>query len=108
MEKMNQSDKHPQSLLDAMLNDIISEMPSEDRVRFASLAENEIQVLEEILGKFLNYRLEKLDEKVNGELLKEYRAKLGDKSLDHSGAAVFVLEELWNKLRETHRLRVVK
>ncbi len=108
MEKMNQSDKHSRSLIEALITDIIAEMPLEGKVRFANLAENEIQVLEEILGKFLNYRLEKLDEKVNEELLKECRAKFGDKSLDHSGAAVFILKELMNRLRETHKLRIME
>ncbi len=105
---MNQTDKHSRSLIEALITDIIAEIPLEDKVRFANLAENEIQVLEAILGKFLNYRLEKLDEKVNEELLKECRAKFGDKSLNHSGAAVFILKELWNRLRETHKLRIVE
>ena len=105
---MNQTDKHSRSLIEALIADIIAEIPLEDKVRFANLAENEIQVLEAILGKFLNYRLEKLDEKVNEELLKECRAKSGDKSLDHSEAAIFILKELWNRLRETHKLRIVE
>ena len=105
---MNQADKHSRNLIEALITDIIAEIPLEDKVRFANLAENEIQVLEAILGKFLNYRLEKLDEKVNEELLKECSAKFGDKSLDHRGAAVFILKELWNRLRETHKLRVVE
>ncbi len=105
---MNQADKHSRNLIEALITDIIAEMPLEGKVRFANLDENDIQILEAILGKFLNYRLEKLDEKVNEELLKECRAKFGDKSLNHSGAAVFILKELWNRLRETHKLRVVK
>jgi phage terminase Nu1 subunit (DNA packaging protein) len=66
---MNQSDRHPQSLIDALIADIIAEIPLEDKVRFANLAEDEVQILEAVLGKFLNYRLEKLDEKVNEEFM---------------------------------------
>jgi hypothetical protein len=105
---MNQPDKHSRSFIETLITEIIAEISLEDRVKFANLAEDEIQVLEAILGKFLNYRLEKLDEKLNEELLKECRAKSGDKSLDHSGAAVFILKELWNRLRDTYKLRVVK
>ena len=105
---MNQTDKYSQSLIEALITYIIAEIPLEDKVRFANLAENEIQVLEAILSKFVNYRLENLDENVNEELLKECRAKFGDKSLDHSGAAVFILKELWNRLRDTHKLRIVE
>jgi hypothetical protein len=105
---MNQPDKHSRSLIEALITDIIAEMPLEGKVRFANLAEDEVQILEAVLGKFLNYRLEKLDEKVNEELLKECRAKSGNKSLDHSRAAIFILKELWNRLRETHKLRVME
>jgi hypothetical protein len=105
---MNQSDKQPQSLLDALITDIIAEIPLEDRVRFANLAEDEVQVLKAVLAKFLNYRLERLDEQVNDELLKECREKSGDNSLDDAGASGLILKELWKRLMETHRLRAVK
>ena len=105
---MNQTDKQSRSLIEALITDIIAEIPLEDKVRFAKLVEDEVQILEAVLSKLISYRLGKLDEKVNEELLKECRAKLGDKSLDHSGAAVYILKELWNRLRETHKLRAIK
>ena len=58
---MNPSDGHPHSLIEALITEIIAEIPLEDKVRFANLAEDEVQVLEAVLAKFLNYRLEKLD-----------------------------------------------
>jgi len=108
MKKDNQSEKNQQSLMGALISDIISEIPLEDIVKFANLAEDEVQVLEAVLCKFINYRLEKLDEPVNDELLEECRERSGDKSLDHIGAAGFILTELWKRLRETHKLRIVK
>jgi hypothetical protein len=108
IRKMNKSDKNQQSLLDALITDIIAEIPLDDRVRFANLSEDEVQVLEAVLAKFLNYRLEKLDEQVNNELLKECREMSGARSLDDVGAAGFILAELWKRLRETHRVRAVK
>ena len=105
---MNQSEKDTQSLLDALITEIIAEIPLEDKVRFANLEGDEIQVFEAVLAKFLNHRLEKLDEPVNDELLEECREKSGDNSLDDAGASGFILTELWKRLQETHKLRAVK
>jgi len=32
----------------------------------------------------------------------------GDENLDEANAATVILKELWKRLRETHKLRVVK
>ena len=32
----------------------------------------------------------------------------GNETLDEDEAALYILKELWNRLRETHRLRAVK
>ena len=77
-------------------------------MRFANLSEDEVQVIEAVLAKFLNQRLEGLDEKVNDELLKECKERSGDNSLDDAGASGFILKELWKRLRETHKLRIVE
>jgi hypothetical protein len=95
-------------ILDSLITDIIAEIQLEDKVRFANLSEDDVQVLEAVLGKFLKYRLEKLDEPVSDELLEECRERSGDKSLDDTGAAGFILTELWKRLRKTHKLRIVE
>ena len=91
---MNDSDD---SLLDALITDLIDELPLESRVRAANLDEDEIKVLEAVLNKFITYRLEKLNEQVNDELFKECVAKSGDISMDDAGAAAFILKELWRR-----------
>jgi hypothetical protein len=105
---MNQSNKYTQSLLDALINDILDEIPLEDMVRFANLAEAEVEVLEAVLSKLITYRLEKLDDRVNEDLLQECIERSGDNSLDDAGASGFILTELWKRLRETHKLRIVE
>jgi hypothetical protein len=105
---MNISNKHSQSLIDALISDIISEIPLEEKVRFANLSEDEVQVLEAVLAKLLNYRLEKLDEQVNDELLKECRERSGDNLLDDAGEAGFILTDLWKRLGGTLRLRAME
>jgi hypothetical protein len=44
----------------------------------------------------------------NNKLLESCREVAGDKYLHWDQAASVVIKELWKKLRETHKLRVVK
>lgn len=96
------------SLLDALISDLIDELPLESRVRAANLDEDELRVLEAVLCKFLTYRLEQLNKQVNEELLNECIARSGDESLDDDGASAFILKELWKRLRDTHKLKVIR
>ena len=47
-------------------------------------------------------------EDVNEKLLKDCIKHSGNETLDEDEAALYILKELWNRLRETHRLRAVK
>ena len=94
------------SLLDALITELIDELSLESKVRVANLDDKELKVLEAVLGKFLTYRLEKLDKQVNGELLKECIEKSGDESLDDVRASAFILKEFWKRLQETHKLKI--
>ena len=47
-------------------------------------------------------------EDVNKKLLKDCINQSENKTLDEAEAASYILKELWNRLQETHRLRVVK
>ena len=105
---MNEFDKHPESLLDAMITSILDDLTLEERVSIADLNKDELRVLELTMGKFMKYRLEQLNEQGNDELLQECRERSGNEYLDDAGASVFVLMEIWNLLRETHKLRIIK
>ena len=104
---MNQSDKHKPSTVDAVVEEIIAELTLVEKVGTADLGEDELRVLELTLGKYIRYRLDQLDVGVNKELMKDCLSKSGE-SLDEVDAATVIIKELWNRLRETHRLRVVK
>jgi hypothetical protein len=45
---------------------------------------------------------------VNKKLLKDCIKQSGNETLGEAEAALHILKELWNRLQETHRLRVVK
>ena len=104
---MNQPNNNCLNTVDKVIDDIIAELTLEERLGTADLDENEFHVLELTLGKFIRYKLEHLDFGVNTELMKDCLKKSGD-SLNEVDAATVILREIWNRLRETHRLRAVK
>ena len=104
---MNQSDKHNPNTVDAVVDILISELTLAERVGTSDLGEDELRVLELTLGKYIRYRLDQLDVGVNKKLMKDCFSKSGE-SLDEVDAATVIMRELWNRLQETHRLRVVK
>ncbi len=108
---MNESDNNTMSILDALIIDIIDDLPLvplEAKVSVTNYDMDEIRVLELVLGKYLRYKLDQLNETGNEELITECIERSEDESLGDVVAAVFILKEIWKQLRETHRLKVVK
>ena len=105
---MTQPSKHNLNTVDAVVDDIIAEMPLDDRVRTANLDEDGIIVLQLALGKYLRYLIDNQSEDVNKKLFKDCIKHSGKETLDKAEAAMYILKELWNRLQETHRLRVAK
>ena len=105
---MNRSPKNSLNTVDEVVDDIIAEMPLDDRVRTANLDENGLLVLQLALGKYLRHLLEIQSEDVNRNLFKDCSKRSGDKNLDEAEAASYILKELWRRLKETHKLRLVK
>jgi hypothetical protein len=85
---VNKLDPDP---IDSLITELLDRMSLEDRVSIANLSEDDIHVLESVMGKYLKHRLDQLSE--TGEDVEE---------------ATVILREIWKRLRETHRLRVVK
>ena len=104
---MNPSDNHNPNTIDAVVEEIIAELTLAEKVSAADLDENEFRVLELIMGKLIRYNLDQKDVAVNKELMRDCLAKSG-KSLNEVDAATVILRELWNRMRETYKLRVVK
>jgi len=68
-----------------IVDEIISQMPLEERVSLANMKEKDIEVLQGVFDLYIRSKVDPEDE--------EY---------EH------IMHELWNRVRETHRLRVVK
>jgi hypothetical protein len=105
---VDSSNHNNSTLLDSIIADILDDMPLAERVSIAHLNEAELRMLQLVMGKYMKYRLEQLFGQGNNELLNECREKSGNKSLDDSGASEYILEMIWKRLRETHKIRVVK
>ena len=105
---MDNSDRHKLNTVDHIVNEVISELPLDDRVKTANLDEDGIAVAQLALGKYLRYLIENQSEDVNEKLLKDCIKQSGNETLDEVEAANYILKEVWSRLRETHRLRVVK
>jgi len=105
---MSLPNKHKLNTVEAVIDDIIAEMSLDDRVRTVNLDEDGVLVLQLALGKYLRYLIENQSEDVNKKLLKDCIKQSGNETLGEAEAALHILKELWNRLQETHRLRVVK
>ena len=105
---MNQSDKHNPITVDEVVDGIIAEIPLDDKVRTANLDEDGLAVLQLALGKYLRYLIDNQSKDVNKKLLKDCINQSGNETLDEAEAASYILKEIWNRLQETHRVRVVK
>ena len=84
----------------------MSGMSLKDRTMMANLAEEKLEILRFTLGLYIK---NKLDERaVNEELMKSCMTLSKDEKLSRTDVSTVITKELWNKLRETHKLRIVK
>jgi hypothetical protein len=88
------------------VDQIIAEMPLSDKVAVAKFTEEQNLILKHTLGIYLRNQLR--HKAVNKELMEDCIAKSGINDLDEVEAATVILRELWERLRDTHNLRIVK
>ena len=77
--------KSPQHKISQIVDEILSEMPLEERVSLANMKQKEVQVLQGVYDLYIRNKIDPEDEEYTN-----------------------IMIELWNRVRETHRLRVVK
>ena len=110
------SDDHPSDYLDKGLIPpitvdgavvkLISEMHLHDRVQLANLKREELAQLDVSLGRYIKDQL--LRNGVNRLLFESCMTASGKVLLNESDASLAIIEKLWEKLKETHRLRILK
>jgi hypothetical protein len=82
------------------------ELPFKDKSNIAKLEKHELKFLHPELGTYIadNYGLRF----TKGELMKDCRFAANGSDLNENAAAALIIRKLWQKLRKTHALRVVK
>ncbi len=72
-------------ILEQIVDDIISELPLKERVSFANMNEKDAEILQSVFDLYIR-------NKIGPESEEEYTA---------------IMKALWERLQETHRMRVL-
>ena len=91
---MDNSNRHNPNTVDHIVNEIISELHLDDRVRTANLDEDGLVVLQLGLGKYLWHLIENQTEIVNEKLMADCIKQSGNETLDEDEAALYILKKL--------------
>ena len=91
--------------VDEAVDCLISSLTLKNKLMITKMSENELPNLHFTIG--LHIRNQFLYPR-NDKLLQSCRETAGDKYLHWDQAASVIIKELWKKLRETHKIRVVK
>ena len=104
-DTINLSSKRPQSI-DEAVERLISQIPFKDKTTVANMSQDELPSLHLTLGDYILSNFGLLSD--NHELLESCRLK-ADGAFQHAEDAVaIIIQALWEKLQQTHRLRVIK
>jgi hypothetical protein len=95
----------PPRTVDEAVNRLILELPLKDRVGIANMTHDEISSLGPTLGQDIRFEFGLWGK--NEFLMDSCRFVSGKKNLNPDDASKIIIESLWEKLRNTHKLRVV-
>ena len=95
----------PKTVDDAVKR-LIANMPLKFKVDLSKMDEGELINLHFTFGVFIRNQFGLWDE--NTDLLNDCRELSGVTFMHPDDSAAFIIEELWKRLRKTHKLRVVK
>jgi hypothetical protein len=92
--------------VDEAVKRLIANMPLKVKSEMAKMEESELIDLHFSFGAFIRNQFGLWSG--NEDLLNDCRQKAGITFMHHDDAAAFIIGELWERLRKTHQLRVVK
>ena len=85
---------------------LISNMPLKDKTTVANMSQIELPNLHLTLGRYIMNNFGLLSE--NQELLKSCRSAVKDVLQHEEDAVGIIIDALWKKLQQTHKLRIIK
>jgi hypothetical protein len=103
--QMKQPEKRPQSVVEAVER-LISSLPLKDKTTVANMSRNELPGLHLSLGGYIMNNFGLLSG--NRELMKSCRAVSKEVLRHEEDAVTVIITALWEKLQQTHKLRVIK
>jgi hypothetical protein len=105
IQKLKQPYIPPQTIAEA-IEQINSEMSLKAKTTIANMTEREVMNLNASLGKYIKDKFALFTG--NQALMESCRFYSGRKLLHEDEASAYIIKKLWQKLRTTHKLRVVK
>jgi len=103
--QMKQPDPAPQSVTEAVER-LFSKMPLKDKTTVANMSQTELPDLHLTLGRYIMNNFGLLSG--NRELMKSCRSESKDVLRHEEDGVGIIINALWEKLRQTHKLRVIK
>ena len=85
---------------------LISKMPLIDKTSIAKMEEHELIGLHPSLGNYIRNAFGLWSG--NEALLQDCRLRLGEDDIHEDDASTLIILDLWQRLRKTHSLRVIK
>jgi hypothetical protein len=104
-ETVNLTSKRPQNI-DEAVKRLISQMPLKDKTTVANMSQNELPNLYLNLGGYIINNFGLLSG--NPKLMESCRLEAGGSFRHEEDAVGIIIKSLWEKLQQTHRLRVIK
>ena len=96
----------PPKTLNQAVDILMSKMVLKDKVTIANMTYGELEGLNPNLGAYIKNIFRLWSGK--DELMESCRFVTKNKKLNEDGACFAIIEALWKRLRETHKIRVVK
>ena len=88
------------------VNNLISKLPLKDKASIANMTEQKLSSLHFSLGKYIQNSYGIWDG--NKELISNCRFLLKKDTVHEDDVSSLIIKKLWEKLRKTHRLKIVK
>ncbi len=92
--------------VDEAVEKLIADLPLKDKTTIAKMAEKDLMTLQITLGSYIGSEFGAWTG--NAELLFSCKRAAGDTHIDPDHASIVIIEKLWKRLRESHKLRIVK
>ena len=104
-ETVNSASRKPQNI-DEAVERLISQMPLKDKTTMANMSPDELPNLYLSLGDYIMNNFGLLSD--NYKLIESCRLEADGSFRHEEDAVAIIIKALWQKLRQTHKLRVIK